>query len=356
MNTGGPRWAGGGCRATARWGPIALCVAVIVGCARREPPSGGPPDIDAPFLVHATPDSGKAGVPTTATIELTFSEAMEPRYTSAAVSINPPTTVRHARWSGRTLGLVLQEPLKPNQTYTVYVGHTARDRHGNDMTSGATVVFSTAPTFPRGRIEGDLEAQGFEASGTYVWCYDAARTGVPDSTGRDFDAIGIVDAIRHFRVDGLAVPGRYRMWVFADLNANRSFEPVQDILTAVDTVVALTDSSPVAHIGRVTVVNPRSPGSVTGTVIDSLRDTTAVIRVIATSVADSTIRDRSDVALGGTFEFSLKAGDWDLRAFLDRDSDKEWRPSREPASPPVRVKVLPAGKITNVRLVLRGPP
>jgi len=38
--------------------------------------------------------------------------------------------------------------------------------------------------FPALRIEGELEPRGFAAAGTYLWCYDAARAGVPDSTAR----------------------------------------------------------------------------------------------------------------------------------------------------------------------------
>src|SRR5207247_1179376 len=57
----------------------------VGGCAKREPPSGGPPDVTPPRLVRSDPDSGRASVPLETRVALTFSEAMEPRSTSEAV-------------------------------------------------------------------------------------------------------------------------------------------------------------------------------------------------------------------------------------------------------------------------------
>jgi hypothetical protein len=86
------------------------------------------------------------------------------------------------------------------------------------MGSGATVPFTTAGTFPPGGLEGTVDARGFDAPGTYLWVYDDAQGRLPDSTARDFDALGIADARGRFEVMGLSVPGRYRVWGFADLN------------------------------------------------------------------------------------------------------------------------------------------
>ncbi len=338
---------------------LALGFAAAWGCAKKEPPSGGPPDLTPPRLVRSEPDSGRAGVPLATRIALTFSEPMEPRSTQEAVQVAPAVDIRARRWSGHTLILVLDQKLRADQTYTVFVGSAARDRHGNNMTAGASVVFTTGATFRRGRIEGTVTAKGFAAPGTYLWCYDASRTGVPDSTARDFDALGLVDVDGKFRVDGLRTPGRYKLWAFADLNANRSFEPDRDILAPVDTVVALTDSMPVAGPVHLTLVDPRAPASVHGTVIDSLGVATSegVTRVLAVADRDSTLRALSDVDRDGHFDLSLRAGPWTIRAFRDLDRNRDWEPSREPASAPAHVTVEPAGDVPDVNLVLRrgGP-
>jgi hypothetical protein len=85
-------------------------------CARKESPSGGPPDLDAPTLVSSTPDSGASGVPVDVRPTLTFSEGMEPRSTGDAVSIAPPVEIRQRRWSKHTLTLVFGDTLRRDAT------------------------------------------------------------------------------------------------------------------------------------------------------------------------------------------------------------------------------------------------
>ncbi|MEO5618921.1 MAG: Ig-like domain-containing protein [Candidatus Eisenbacteria bacterium] len=339
----GPAWRGIG---------LALALMAAAGCAKKGPPSGGPPDLTPPRVIAALPDSGSARVPGGAALSLTFSETMEPRSTTEAISIAPRTEIRRKRWSGRTLTLELAEPLKVNQTYTLFVADGARDLHGNNLAGGSAVVFSTADTFPPGRIEGKVEARGFEAVGTALWSYDAATGREPDSTARDFDGIGIAGSGGAFRVDGLVVPGRYRIWAFADLNSNHSFEPEIDVLAPADTVFTLTAAAPVAGPVLLRVVNPRAPGVVRGALVDTLADSAGVKRLVAVADADSTRRLVRDLDDKGGFELSLAPGRWRLQAFRDLDKNRLWNPALEPASEMLIIEVEPAGEIKELVLVL----
>src|SRR2546430_736913 len=83
---------------------------------------------------------------------------------------------------------------------------------GCALREGRTGPFTTSNRFPPGIIEGDVVATGFPAPGTFLWCYPDGRK--PDSTARDFDAVGLAGEGGAFRVTGLAVPGRYRIWAF----------------------------------------------------------------------------------------------------------------------------------------------
>ncbi len=342
------RWARGAGRRVLL--ALAAGLALSAGCARRGPPSGGPPDLTPPRVVGSEPDSGAAGVPADARPSVSFSEGMEPRSTEEAVTLAPRAEVRQRRWSGRTLTLVPREPLAPGRTYTLIVGTGARDRHGNAMATAVAIPFSTADHFPPGRLEGGLEALGFPAAGTYLWVYRAGRE--PDSTARDFDAVGVADEAGRFRVGGLEVPGEYRLWGFADLNHNRSFEPGVDVLAAADTTVTLAADVPVARDLALRMVNPRAPGRVRGAVIDSTRDTLGVIRVVATAELDSTRLVMADAGEGNVFELSLPPGTWHLRAFRDDDRNRAWRTDVEPASPRLDVEVPAAGDLRGIKLRL----
>ena len=335
---------------------LAPLLLLAVSCAKKAPPSGGPPDLERPRVLETVPDSGTAGVDRTGPISVTFSEAMEPRVSGESVELSPRVDIRQRRWNGRTLTLVLADTLARDRTYTLFVSGTARDRHGNPMTVGRTVPFTTAASFPLGRIEGTIEARGFEVAGTYLWTYDASRTGVPDSTARDFDAIGVADDKGVFQIPGLDAPGRYRLWAFADLNDNRSFEPDKDVLAAADTTITLTAERPSATGIKLRVTNPRATARVAGAVLDSLGDSLGTIRVIAHSERDTTRRLLVDVSRDNGFEFQLEAGPWSLQAWRDLDKDKTWDIDEEPASDVQVVEVGPADELKGVVLVLLRPP
>lgn len=343
-------------RLAIRWGWVLALLAAAAGCAKKGPPTGGPPDIEPPRLIASSPDSGAAGVRGDAPLTLTFSEGMDPRSTADAISIAPRVDIRERHWSGRTVGIVLAETLRAGKTYTLFLGGGARDRHGNPLAGGATVTFTTADSMPRGVLEGELVARGFPAVGAYLWCYDAASGRAPDSTARDFDAIGVTDRDGRFRVVGLPVPGRYRLWVFADLNNNRSFEPQNDILAPVDTVFALTSGTPLAHGFSVTVLNPRSPGRVRGAVLDSLAIDQGVLAVMAIAGDDSLRRITGTVDDQRHYELSLAAGTWRVRAWRDLDRNRAWQRGTEPASAERRIEVPPASEILDVDLVLERTP
>ena len=277
---------------------------------------------------------------------------MEARTSGDAIAISPPVEFKRLRWSSRTVTVELAKPLQPNHTYTLFVGRGAHDRHGNGMEAGAAVVFTTGDSLPPGSIEGRLEAKGFAASGVYLWCYDVARHTAPDSTGRDFDAVGLVDAGGRFRIPALPVPRSYRIWAFADMNQNRSFEPERDLLAPVDTTIALTAERPVAADLVFHVVNSHAPFVVRGTVLDSLGEHEGELYVIATADSDTTRRAVTSV-VEHRWEMQLDPGAWTVRAFRDLDRNRTWTPSRESASEPRAVHAEPAGLIEAIELVMR---
>jgi hypothetical protein len=341
-------------RRAAGLGLVVGLALLAAGCAKKGPPSGGPPDLVPPTLATSTPDSGTAGVPRDVRLSLTFSEGMEPRSTGDAVALAPRVEIEQRRWKGNTLTLTLADTLQRDRTYTVFVGTGARDRHGNGLAQGGSITFSTADTFPPGRIEGEVEARGMRAAGIYLWGY--VSPGEPDSTARDFDALAFTDTEGRFRMAGLRVPAEYRLWAFADLNLNRSFEPTTDVLVAVDTMLTLTREAPEAAGLSVVVVNPRAEAKVSGAVVDTLGDSLGVIRVLAVSAADTTVRLLADVVGENLFDIGLAAGTWEIRAFRDLDRNRRFDAGREPASEALRLELEPAAIIADRTLVLRPPP
>jgi hypothetical protein len=279
---------------------------------------------------------------------------MDPRTAALAVEIAPRVEIKQRRWSGRRLTLVLEDSLATDHSYTLFVGADARDRHGNALIEGRTVPFTTASSFPPGVIEGEVVATGLPAVGTFLWCYPEGRS--PDSTARDFDAVGLAGEGGGFSITGLHVPGRYRLWAFADMNRNHSFEPGQDLLVAADTTLELTAARAVTSGLKLRVVNPKAPGHVKGTVLDSLKDERGALRLISVSEKDSTRRVLYDVDPSGGFDFTWDPGKYRVRAFRDMDRNKNWKRDEEPASEEIEVTVPPGGVVELPALVLVRAP
>jgi uncharacterized protein (DUF2141 family) len=330
-----------------------LLLALAAGCARKQPPSGGPPDLEPPSVLAVTPDSGATGVPRTTHPTVEFSEGMDPRTATLAVEIAPAVDIKTRRWSGRKLTLVLGDSLRANQTYTLFVGTDARDRHNNPLRAGRAVPFTTAREFPPGIISGEVVARGFAAPGTYLWCYPEGKH--PDSTARDFEAVGLAGESGAFRITGLHVPGRYRLWAFADLNHNHSFEPDKDLLAPAETTLALTAGQAVAFGIRLRVLNPRAPGRVKGAVLDSLGDARGTLRLIVASEADTSRRLLYDVDPAGAYEFGWDPGTYRVRAFRDLDRNKSWKRDEEPGSDEIEAHVVPGDTLALPTLVLVRP-
>jgi hypothetical protein len=330
-----------------------LLAAAGPGCAKKGPPSGGPPDLDPPRIESVVPDSGSAAVARDVKVAITFSEGMEPRGTGSSVEFSPPVEIRQRRWSKRTLTLVLAESLKADHAYTLYVGGSARDLHGNNLAQSRTIVFTTADRFPAGSIDGHVEAVGFRAQGTLLWCYRDGRQ--PDSTAKDFDALGVADLAGNFHIAGLTTGVAWRVWAFADLNNNRSFEPDFDLLVPADTSVTPTDSLPAVTGLAFRLVNQRAPGQFIGVVTDTVSGATGALRLIVTSEADTTRRMLYEVPESGSFSLRWEPGKYRMRAFRDLDKNRAWKRDTEPASVEIEVTITPGGELKGVMLLLLRP-
>jgi len=149
------------------------------------------------------------------------------------------------------------------------------------------------------------------------------------------------------------VPGQYRLWAFADLNANRSFEPSADLLVAVDTTLSLTTAAPRAAGLHLNITNPRATGRVTGTVVDSLGIGQGDLIVEARQQVDSTKVTRTAAGTRGVYELVLVPDTYFVFAFRDLDRNREWDPLREPASAMFGISLPPAAEVKDLVLVLR---
>ena len=87
-------------RSLAHMPALALALALISGCARVGPPTGGPADSTPPEVVTTVPEDGVTGVGRDTEIRIEFSEEMNRVSVERSFSIAPDVKLRNPRWDG----------------------------------------------------------------------------------------------------------------------------------------------------------------------------------------------------------------------------------------------------------------
>jgi methionine-rich copper-binding protein CopC len=107
----------------------------------------------APALTSSSPGDGATQVPRDTAISLSFSRAMSPTALAAAVALSPAdgtlTVIPDSLDTG-AFEILPSRPLLRDTAYTLTVGRTATDAHGQPLTAPITLRFRTGAFSPGG--------------------------------------------------------------------------------------------------------------------------------------------------------------------------------------------------------------
>ena len=98
---------------------ISVLVALLLGCAKVGPPTGGPVDKEPPRIMSHYPESDALEVARDTEVEIVFSEPMNRERTEAALFTSPAGPLQLS-WRGSRLRIVM--PLAEERTYVLTVG------------------------------------------------------------------------------------------------------------------------------------------------------------------------------------------------------------------------------------------
>jgi hypothetical protein len=334
---------------------VALVAAVSIGCAKKLPPPGGRPDQEPPRVAATRPDSGGTGVQLSGTLEVEFSESMNQRVTSDWIFLAPYAKPRKVSWKGKVFRYELAESLRANTTYALVIERGARDQRGNLIPAGMVSHFTTADSFPPGRLGGHVEGRGHSTRDVYVWGYREDLGHYPDSTARDFDALAITRREGKFSLKGLDVPSVWRLFAFHDVNRNLTFEPGTDHLTEFPRLVALSPDSAQIDTLRLISIDPLAPGTLEGVIVDSLVTGVQIgLRVEITPRSGG--KEVMEVPVtGGNFTLPISTGKYRLWLFLDIDRSGTFDEASEATSEILEGEISPGETVSGLRLVAPGP-
>ena len=229
---------------------ILLLAAGAAACASAGPPPGGPEDHSPPQVVATTPDSGQVNA-RVKDVQFQFDEVVSDRPTGAAsldrmFLISPRNGEPRVGWHRSRISIRPERGFRDSTAYRITMLPGIADLRGNVRKDGATLVFSTGPTFPTLGIVGtvfDWAAQSI-AKGVYVEAIAKRDTTIVYLT--------VTDSSGTFDLGPLPA-GDYTVRALIDQNSNRVFDRNEKWDSASVTVTTTRPSIELDVIERDTV-------------------------------------------------------------------------------------------------------
>ena len=194
---------------------ISVLVALLLGCAKVGPPTGGPVDKEPPRILSHYPESDALAVARDTQVEIVFSEPMNREQTEAAIFTSPAGPLQLS-WRGPRLRVAML--LAEERTYVLTVGTGARDLRGNALTESFTLAFATGSQLDQGLVRGWVYQDHQAVSGAHIWAYDLGTfSGEVGLDEPSYQTQSGADGGYEF---ARLASGHYRVLAFRDKNRN----------------------------------------------------------------------------------------------------------------------------------------
>jgi len=212
-----------------QFGFLLLLLVLVVNCAKKGFPPGGPVDIISPTIVNTLPADRTTKIPLTSSIQIQFSEKMNHKSVEGAINLMPAVDY-NLDWTGNSLTLKPKTVLSINQTYVVSLGTECQDLEGNRLVNSFTLAFSTGETMDSGSVAGLTIQDGRPEPNVAVWAYKLNQNSdsvLPWKQKADYSASS--DRKGKFKLNYMA-DGQYRLLAVKDLNKNQLWDPAAEHL------------------------------------------------------------------------------------------------------------------------------
>ncbi len=132
---------------------------LLLQCAHRIPPTGGPEDTTPPKVLKVSPPSGTLNHPLNKKISFTFSEWIEPRNAKKSVTLFPPPPGGFSiEVNGRTCAITPKEAFVDSTTYHICFSSGLTDYRTVGLQGSYNYFFSTGASIDSGMITGCIIA------------------------------------------------------------------------------------------------------------------------------------------------------------------------------------------------------
>ena len=211
-------------------------------CANTStPPEGGPKDTIPPVLVEIIPAYNSTGHPTDvrhSSVSFEFDEYVVLNNPNSYIYLSPPQSKPPtAKIKGKKVVVTFTEPLDSNQSYSLSLGEAIKDNNEGNPFPPYTHSFSTGDHVDSLFVSGNI----VEASTmlpmpnmTVLFHTDPSDSAIFKVRPR---AAAKSDMWGYFTVRNLPADTVYRVFAIEDLNNNNLYDPDQERVAFLDTLV-----------------------------------------------------------------------------------------------------------------------
>ena len=214
----------------------------LYSCANPVSPSGGPMDEDPPQLVNSEPPLFTKNF-NVAKIKITFNEFIQLKDVTNQVIISPPMDeMPDFKVKGKSLIIELNEELKENTTYNIFMGNAVVDLTENNPAANFQYVFSTGDMIDSLSFQGNI-LKAFDLTpveNINVMLY------MDNNDTIEFDSLPYyvkpyylskTDINGDYLLNNLA-DNQYKLFALLDLNGNMIYDQPSEEIAFIDSLIA----------------------------------------------------------------------------------------------------------------------
>jgi len=228
---------------------VFLSLIVVIGCAKRGSPSGGPQDSIPPVLVNASPKLNSINFDSEE-IRLTFDEWIKLDKVQDQLIISPPlekSSYEIKPLTGVTKKVFLKflDSLSPETTYTVNFGNSIKDNNENNPLTFFSYTFSTGETIDSLYIRGNTKDAFSKDSDDFIslqlYRVDSLYKDSVIFQDKPTYISNTLDST-NYKFQNLK-EGQYLLIALKDYNSDYLFNPLNDKIGFIDSLITLPRDS-----------------------------------------------------------------------------------------------------------------
>lgn len=225
-----------------------LLVSVLVQCARRGSPTGGPKDETPPVLLEVQPKSGATHF-NAKKIRFVFDELVVAKDIRKQLIISPPlenfpeiSPISASRW----IDVKITDTLKPNTTYVFNFGNSIQDYNEGNAFPFLKYVFSTGAFIDslsvRGEIQDAIKPKPDNFVSVMLYPYDENYKDSLVFKQKPMYIANTLDSLKSFEINNVK-EGKYMLIALKDKNNNYLFDPKEDKIGFLENPISVQNDS-----------------------------------------------------------------------------------------------------------------